>query len=51
VAAEVKAIVTELGAKGPGRHGQGDGRAVKARLAGKADMGQVSAAVKAALAG
>ncbi len=50
VAAEVKAIVTELGAKGPGDMGKVMG-AVKTRLAGKADMGQVSAAVKAALAG
>lgn len=50
VAAEVRAIVTELGAKGPGDMGKVMG-AVKARLAGKADMGQVSAAVKAALAG
>lgn len=50
VAAEVKAIVTELGASGPGDMGKVMG-AVKARLAGKADMGQVSAAVKAALAG
>ncbi len=50
VAAEVKAIVAELGAKGPGDMGEVMG-AVKARLAGKADMGQVSAAVKAALAG
>lgn len=50
VAAEVKAIVTELGAKGPGDMGKVMG-AVKARLAGKVDMGQVSAAVKAALAG
>lgn len=50
VAAEVKAIVTELGAKGPGDMGKVMG-AVKAKLAGKADMGQVSAAVKAALAG
>ncbi|MDP1739869.1 GatB/YqeY domain-containing protein [Polaromonas sp.] len=49
VAAEVKAIVTELGASGPGDMGKVMG-AVKARLAGKADMGQVSAAVKAALA-
>ena len=49
VAAEVKAIVTELGAKGPGDMGRVMG-AVKARLAGKADMSQVSAAVKAALA-
>ena len=50
VAAEVKAIVAELGAKGPGDMGKVMG-AVKTRLAGKADMGQVSAAVKAALAG
>jgi uncharacterized protein YqeY len=50
VAAEVRAIVTELGAKGPGDMGKVMG-AVKARLAGKADMGQVSVAVKAALAG
>ena len=50
VAVEVRAIVAELGAKGPGDMGKVMG-AVKARLAGKADMGQVSAAVKAALAG
>ena len=50
VTAAVQAIVTELGAKGPGDMGKVMG-AVKARLAGKADMGQVSAAVKAALAG
>ena len=50
VGAEVKAIVAELGASGPGDMGKVMG-AVKARLAGKADMGQVSAAVKAALAG
>jgi Uncharacterized conserved protein len=49
IAAEVKAIVAELGAKGPSDMGKVMG-AVKARLAGKADMGQVSAAVKAALA-
>lgn len=48
IAAEVKAIVAELGAKGPGDMGKVMG-AVKTRLAGKADMGQVSAAVKAAL--
>lgn len=46
----VAAIVTELGAKGPGDMGKVMG-AVKAQLAGKADMGLVSAAVKAALAG
>jgi len=50
VEAEVKAIVAELGAKGPGDMGKVMG-AVKAKLAGKADMAQVSAAVKAALAG
>ncbi|MGV3726189.1 GatB/YqeY domain-containing protein [Hydrogenophaga sp.] len=50
VVAEVKAIVAELGATGPGDMGKVMG-AVKSRLAGKADMGQVSAAVKAALAG
>lgn len=50
IAAEVKAIVAEVGAKGPGDMGKVMG-AVKARLAGKADMGQVSAAVKQALAG
>ena len=50
VAAEVKAIVAELDASGPGDMGKVMG-AVKQRLAGKADMGAVSAAVKAALAG
>ena len=50
VTAAVQAIVTELGATGPGDMGKVMG-AVKAKLAGKADMGQVSAAVKAALAG
>ena len=50
IAAEVKAIVAELGAKGPGDMGKVMG-AAKARLAGKAEMSQVSAAVKAALAG
>ena len=50
VTAAVQAIVTELGAKGPGDMGKVMG-AVKTALAGKADMGQVSAAVKAALAG
>ena len=49
VMAEVRAIVAQLGASGPGDMGKVMG-AVKAKLAGKADMGQVSAAVKAALA-
>jgi uncharacterized protein YqeY len=48
IAAEVGALVTELGAAGPGDMGKVMG-AAKARLAGKADMGQVSAAVKQAL--
>ena len=47
--AAVQAIVTELGATGPGDMGKVMG-AVKTRLAGKADMGALSAAVKAALA-
>jgi uncharacterized protein YqeY len=50
IAAEVRAIVAELGATGPGDMGKVMG-AVKTRLAGKAEMGLVSAAVKAALAG
>jgi uncharacterized protein YqeY len=50
VTAAVQAIVSELGAKGPGDMGKVMG-AVKIQLAGKAEMGQVSAAVKAALAG
>ena len=49
ISAAVAAIVSELGAKGPGDMGKVMG-AVKAQLAGKADMGLVSAAVKAALA-
>ena len=48
IAAEVRAIVADLGATGPGDMGKVMG-AVKAKLAGKADMGQVSAAVKQAL--
>jgi uncharacterized protein YqeY len=50
VTAEVRAIVSELGATGPGDMGKVMA-AVKARLAGKADMGLVSATVKQALAG
>ncbi len=46
--AAVAAIVAELGAKGPGDMGKVMGT-VKAQLAGKADMGLVSAAVKKAL--
>ena len=49
VAAEIAALVAELGASGPGDMGKVMG-AAKARLAGKAEMGQVSAAVKQALA-
>ena len=49
VAAEVAKVVAELGASGPGDIGKVMG-AVKTRLAGKADMGLVSAAVKQALA-
>ncbi len=48
IAAEVRAIVAEVGASGPGDMGKVMG-VVKTRLAGKADMGQVSAAVKATL--
>jgi uncharacterized protein len=47
VAAEVAALVAELGAAGPGDMGKVMA-AAKARLAGKAEMGQVSAAVKQA---
>ncbi|MDC8785096.1 GatB/YqeY domain-containing protein [Roseateles koreensis] len=47
--AAVRAIVTELGAKGPADMGRVMA-AVKAQLAGKADMGLVSGAVKLALA-
>ncbi len=50
VLVEVKAIVTELGASGPGDMGKVMG-VVKTRLAGKAEMSAVSAAVKTALAG
>ena len=47
-AAAVKAIVAELGASGPGDMGKVMG-AAKTRLAGKADRGAVSGAVKQAL--
>lgn len=49
VAAAVQAIVSQLGASGPGDMGKVMA-AVKAQLAGKADMGAVCAAVKQALA-
>ena len=49
VAVEVRAIVAELGARGPGDMGKVMG-AAKARLAGQADMALVSAAVKRTLA-
>jgi len=48
IAAEVAGIVGELGASGPGDMGKVMA-AVKTRLAGKADMSLVSAAVKQAL--
>jgi uncharacterized protein YqeY len=50
ILAQVKAIVAELGASGPGDMGKVMGVA-KQRLGGQAEMAQVSAAVKAALAG
>jgi uncharacterized protein YqeY len=50
VSAAVQAIVAGLGAKGPGDMGKVMA-AVKAQLAGKADMAMVSQAVKTALAG
>ena len=49
IAAEVAAIVAELNASGPGDMGKVMA-AAKAKLAGKAEMAQVSAAVKQALA-
>lgn len=48
IGAEVAAIVAELGATGPGDMGRVMA-AAKSRLAGKAEMGHVSTAVKAAL--
>jgi len=48
VAQAIGTIVTELGASGPGDMGRVMA-AAKARLAGKADMAMVSAAVKQAL--
>jgi uncharacterized protein len=46
--AEIAALVAELGAAGPGDMGKVMG-AAKAKLAGKAEMGLISAAVKQAL--
>jgi hypothetical protein len=48
IADEVAKIIAELGASGPGDMGKVMG-VVKSRLAGKADMGLVSTAVKQAL--
>ena len=48
IAAAVAKIVADTGAKGPGDMGKVMG-AAKAQLGGKAEMGQVSAAVKKAL--
>lgn len=48
IATQVQALVTELGASGPGDMGRVMG-AAKQRFAGQADMGLVSAAVKQAL--
>jgi uncharacterized protein len=49
VAAEVAALVAEIGAAGPGDMGKVMA-AARPRFAGRAEMGLVSAAVKAALA-
>lgn len=49
IAAEVAALVAETGASGPGDMGKVMA-AARPRFAGRADMGLVSAAVKAALA-
>ncbi len=49
LAAEVKALLADIGASGPGDMGKAMG-AAKQRLAGKADMAQVSALIKASLA-
>jgi uncharacterized protein YqeY len=49
VGAAIATLVTELGATGPGDMGKVMG-AAKASLAGKAEMGMISAAVKQALA-
>ncbi|RVT53849.1 GatB/YqeY domain-containing protein [Rubrivivax albus] len=49
IAAEIQALVAELGASGPGDMGRVMA-AAKSRLAGQAEMALVSAAVKQALA-
>jgi uncharacterized protein YqeY len=49
IGAEVRRVIAEVGAAGPGDMGKVM-NSVKAQLAGKADMGMVSAAVKASLA-
>jgi len=49
LAAEVRAMLTEIGATTPADMGKAMA-AAKARLAGKADMGQVSALIKSNLA-
>jgi uncharacterized protein len=49
IAAAVRTLLAELGASGPGDMGRVM-QAAKARFAGQADMGLVSAAVKQALA-
>jgi uncharacterized protein len=49
VAAEIAALVAELGASGPGDMGRVMA-AAKSRLGGRAEMGSVSSAVKQALA-
>jgi uncharacterized protein YqeY len=48
ITAQVVALVAELGAKGPGDMGKVMG-AAKAKFAGAAEMGLVSAAVRQAL--
>jgi uncharacterized protein YqeY len=50
LASEVRTLLAELGASGPGDMGKAMA-AAKQRLAGKADMAQVSALIKAGLAG
>ena len=50
LASAVKALLAEIGASGPGDMGKAMG-AAKQRLAGKADMAQVSALIKSALSG